>query len=163
MSIKIKKIDFKNKNDSRIIESALNNWFKDPKELNLFEPRLHYPFNFKKWKAIVYKSSNTENFTLIKNKWVIGIGNILFNTDLKSAQIMHIYIDDNYRRKGFATNIIQYLEKIANNNKMKILTMRIMPNNEPAKSLFTKLDFSKETTNVISKNKKAVNFYKKII
>ena len=34
MSIKIKKIDFNNKNDNRILESALNNWFKDPKELN---------------------------------------------------------------------------------------------------------------------------------
>ena len=49
MSIKIKKIDFNDKNDSRILESALSNWFKDPKELNLVEPRLHYPFNFKKW------------------------------------------------------------------------------------------------------------------
>ena len=48
MSIKIKKINFNNKNDSRILESALSNWFKDPKELNLVEPRLHYPFNLKR-------------------------------------------------------------------------------------------------------------------
>ena len=59
--------------------------------------------------------------------------------------------------------IIQYIEKVANNKKMKILTMRIMPNNEPAKSLFIKLNFSKKTTNIISNNKKAINLYKKII
>ena len=162
MSIKIKKINFNNKNDSRILESALNNWFKDPKELNLVEPRLHYPFNFKKWMTITQKSYNAESFTLINNKWIIGIGNILFNTDLKSAQILHIYIDVNYRQRGFATNIIQYLEKVANNKKMKILTIRIMPNNEPAKSLFKKLDFSKKPTDTISDNKEAINLYKKI-
>ena len=162
MSIRIKKINLNNKNDSRIIESALKNWFKDPKELNLAEPRLHYPFNFKKWKTLTYKDSNAESFTLINNKWIIGIGNILFNTDLKSAQILHIYIDVNYRQRGFATNIIQYLEKVADNKEMKILTIRIMPNNEPAKSLFKKLDFSKKTTDTITNNKEAINLYKKI-
>ena len=161
MSIKIKKINFNNKNDSRILESALNNWFKDPKELNLVEPRLHYPFNFKKWMTITHKSYNAESFTLINNKWIIGIGNILFNADLKSAQILHIYIDVNYRRNGFATNIIQYLEKVAKYKKMKILKIKIMPNNEPVKSLFTKLGFSKKPY-AISNNKEAINFYKKI-
>ena len=159
MSIRIEKIDLNNKHDSRILESALRNWFKDPKELNLVEPRLHYPFNFKKWKAISYKNPNAESFILIKNKWVIGIGDILFNTDFKSAQILHIYVDVNYRRQGFATKIIQYLEKLANNKKMKILKIRIMPHNQSAKSLFTKLDFSKKT---IINNKEAINLYKKI-
>ena len=99
---------------------------------------------------------------MINNKWIIGIGNILFNTDLKSAQILHIYIDVNYRQRGFATNIIQYLEKVADNKEMKILTIRIMSNNEPAKSLFKKLDFSKKTTDTITNNKEAINLYKKI-
>ena len=58
--------------------------------------------------------------------------------------------------------IIQYLEKVANNKKMNILTIRIMPNNEPAKSLFKKLDFSKKPTDTISDNKEAINLYKKI-
>tara|TARA_Y100000590_G_C15283780_1_gene849845 strand:+ start:82 stop:573 length:492 start_codon:yes stop_codon:yes gene_type:complete len=162
MSIRIKKIDFNNKNDSRILESALKNWFKDPKELNLVEPRLHYPFNLKKWEAISYRNSNAESFTLINNKWVIGIGSIIYSKDFKSGKILHIYIDLNYRRKGFATNIVQYLEKVANNKKINILTIRIMPNNEPAKSLFTKLGFSKKIKDTITNNKEATKLYKKI-
>jgi len=49
MSIKIEKVTYNNKEDSRILESVLSNWFKNPKELNFIEPRLQYPFNYKKW------------------------------------------------------------------------------------------------------------------
>ena len=35
MFISIKKIDYNNKDDSRILEAVLNNWFINPKELNL--------------------------------------------------------------------------------------------------------------------------------
>ena len=56
MFISIKKIDYNNKDDIRILEAVLNNWFINPKELNLFEPRLKYPFNYNKWKALTYNS-----------------------------------------------------------------------------------------------------------
>ena len=49
MAITIKKISYHNKKDARILEAVLTNWFKDPKELNLTDPKMSYPFNFKKW------------------------------------------------------------------------------------------------------------------
>ena len=168
MFISIKKIDYNNKDDSRILEAVLNNWFKNPKELNLFEPRLKYPFNYKKWKALTYNSSNVESFSLINDKLIIGIGSILFNTDSSRAHIMHIFIDTVYRRRGLATKIIKYLEKLANNKKMKILSLRLMPKNEPAKILYEKIGFKENLiqeealTNSSTNNKKTIKLYKQI-
>ena len=114
-----KKIDYNNKDDSRILEAVLNNWFINPKELNLFEPRLKYQFNYNKWKALTYNSSNVESFTLINDILIIGIGSILFNKDSSRAHIMHIFIDTTYRRKGLATKIIKYLQILMMSNFLK--------------------------------------------
>ena len=62
MSIKIKNISYKNTKDIRILETVLTNWFKNPKELNLVDPRMSYPFSFKKWVELSYKDSNIESF-----------------------------------------------------------------------------------------------------
>ena len=62
MSISIEKVSYRNMKDVRILETVLSNWFKNPKELNLIEPRMNYPFKFKKWVALAYKNSNIENF-----------------------------------------------------------------------------------------------------
>ena len=168
MSISIEKVSYENSKDCRILEAALTNWFKNPKELNLIEPRLKYPFNFKKWIALSYNNSNVESFALRKNKWIIGIGNIIFNGDTKRAHIMHIFIDDNYRRKGLATKTIQYLEALARERKMKILTLRVMPKNKPAIKLYEKIGFKEKSIknedlpNSSNNNKEAINLYKKI-
>ena len=168
MSISIEKVSYKNSKDCRILEAALTNWFKNPKELNLIEPRLKYPFNFKKWIALSYNNSNVESFALRQNKWIIGIGNIIFYEDSKYAHIMHIFIDHKYRRKGLATKIIQHLEKLAHEKKIKKITMRVMPKNKPAIKLYEKIGFveksikNEDLPNSSNNNKEAINLYKKI-
>ena len=62
MSISIEKISYRNMKDVRILETVLSNWFKNPKELNLIEPRMKYPFKFKKWVTLTYKNSDIESF-----------------------------------------------------------------------------------------------------
>ena len=57
---------------------------------------------------------------------------------------MHIFIDDNYRRKGLATKTIQYLETLARERKMKILSFIVMPKNKPAIKLYEKLGFEEK-------------------
>ena len=167
MSISIEKVSYENSKDCRILEAVLTNWFKNPKELNLIEPRLKYPFNFKKWIALSYNNSNVESCALRQNEWIIGIGNIIINGDTKRAHIMHIFVDDNYRRKGLATKTIQYLEALARERKMKILTLRVMPKNKPAIKLCEKLGFEEkliknEDLPNSNNNKEAINLYKKI-
>ena len=101
MSIRIEKVSYKNTKDIRILEAVLANWFKNPKELNLIEPRMKYPFNFKKWVTLTYKDSDIKSFALKENKWIVGIGNIIFNEDNKRAHALHIFIDEKYRRKDW--------------------------------------------------------------
>lgn len=56
MPIIIEKVNYNNTKDIRILETVLTNWFKNPKELNLVEPRMKYPFNFKKWVTLTYNN-----------------------------------------------------------------------------------------------------------
>jgi len=141
MSIRIEKVSYKNTKDIRILEATLANWFKNPKELNLIEPRMKYPFNFKKWVTLTYNNSDIKSFVLKENKWIVGIGNIIFNEDNKRAHALHIFIDEKYRRKGLATKMLQHLESLARDKRMSILTLRVMPKNEPAINLYEKMGF----------------------
>ena len=141
MPIIIEKVNYNNTKDIRILETVLTNWFKNPKELNLVEPRMKYPFNFKKWVTLTYKNSDIKSFALKENKWIVGIGNIIFNEDNKWAHALHIFIDEKYRKKGLATKMLQHLESLARDKKMKTLTLRVMPKNVPAKKLYQKMGF----------------------
>ena len=75
--------------DIRLLEVVLTNWFNNPKELNLIDPRMSYPFNFKKWIEISYKESNVESYCCKDDKWIVGIGNIKLNQKSEKAQSMH--------------------------------------------------------------------------
>ena len=141
MPIIIEKVNYNNTKDIRILETVLTNWFKNPKELNLVEPRMKYPFNFKKWVTLTYNNHDIKSFALKENKWIVGIGNIILNENNKWAHALHIFIDVKYRKKGLATKMLQHLESLARYKKMRILTLRVMPKNVPAKNLYEKIGF----------------------
>ena len=141
MSIKIKSISYNNTKDIRVLETVLANWFNNPKELNLIEPRMSYPFNFKKWFELSYKELNVESFSWKNDKWIIGIGNIKLNQKSQKAHAFHIFTDPKYRNQGLATKMLQHLEDLAKNKKMKYLTINVTPKNKAVKSLYEKLGF----------------------
>jgi len=141
MSIKIKSISYNNAKDIRVLETVLANWFNNPKELNLIEPRMSYPFNFKKWFELSYKELNVKSFSWRNDKWIIGIGNIKLNQKSQKAHAFHIFTDPKYRNQGLATKMLQHLEDLAKNKKMKYLTINVTPKNKAVKSLYEKLGF----------------------
>ena len=143
MSIKIKNISYNNTRDIRLLEVVLTNWFNNPKELNLIDPRMSYPFNFKKWIEISYKESNVESYCCKDDKWIVGIGNIKLNQKSEKAHVFHIFTDPKYRNQGLAKRMLQYLENLAKNRRMKFLTINVMPKNKSAKELYEKLGFQK--------------------
>ena len=143
MSIKIKNTNYNKTKDIRILEAVLTNWFNNPKELNLIDPRMSYPFNFKKWIEISYKESNVESYCCKDDKWIVGIGNIKLNQKSQKAHVFHIFTDPKYRNQGLAKKMLQYLENLAKNRKMKYLTINVMPKNKSAKALYEKLGFQK--------------------
>ena len=143
MSIKIKNISYNNPKDIRLLEAVLTNWFNNPKELNLIDPRMSYPFNFKKWIEISYKESNVESYCCKDDKWIVGIGNIKLNQKSQKAHVFHIFTDPKYRNQGLAKRMLQYLENLAKNRRMKFLTINVVPKNKSAKELYEKLGFQK--------------------
>ena len=147
MPIKIEKVSYNNPKDLKLLKVVLSKWFKNPKELNWTDPRIHYPFNFNKWVDLTYKNSKVNSFILKKDKWTIGIGNIIFNRETKRAHALHIFIDPKYREKGFATKMLKYLESIAKKQKMEKMTINVMPKNIPATKLYEKLGFRELKTN----------------
>ena len=150
MSIKIKNISYKKTKDIRILETVLANWFNNPKELNLIEPRMSYPFNFKKWVELSYKELNIESFTWKNDMWIIGLGNIKFNENTQKAHAFHIFTDPKYRNQGLATKMLEHLESLAKNKNMEALTINVVPKNNSAKALYEKIGFK----NIKSSKKK---------
>ena len=147
MTIAIEKVSYNNPKDLQLLKVILSEWFKNPKELNWIDPRIHYPFNFNNWVKLTYNNSEVNSFVLKEHKRVIGIGNVICNRTTKHAHALHIFIDPKYREKGFATKMLKYLESIAKKEKMKKITINVMPKNIPAAQLYEKLGFQKKKSN----------------
>ena len=158
MAITIENISYQNKKDARILEAVLTNWFKDPKELNLTDPKMSYPFNFKKWVTLTYADQEIHSFAIKSDDWIIGIGNLMIIPDAKKAQALHIFIDPDYRQQGLAEKMIRHLESLGRSEKMEVMTLRVVPKNKPAIKLYEKLGF--EETG--SSKRKGLLFEKKL-
>ena len=141
MTITIEKISYQNKKDARILETVLTNWFKDPKELNLTNPNMSYPFNFKKWVTLTYANQEIHSFAIKSEDWIIGIGNLMIIPDTKKAQALHIFIDPDYRQQGLAEKMVHHLELLGRSEKMEVMTLRVVPKNKHAIKLYKKLGF----------------------
>ena len=158
MAITIEKISYQNKKDARILETVLTNWFKDPKELNLTDPKISYPFNFKKWVTLTYANQEIHSFAIKSDDWIIGIGNLMIIPDTKKAQALHIFIDPEYRQKGLAEKMVRQLELLGRSEKMEVITLRVVPKNKPAVKLYKKLGFEETASN----KRKGLFFEKKL-
>ena len=141
MSITIEKVSYTHTKDARILEAVLDKWFQNPKDLNLTDPRMAYPFNFKKWVAMTYANDDIESFALVNDKWIVGIGNLKLLPAIKRAHALHIYVDKDYRKRGLGFQMMDHLESLAQENKIETMTLNVMPKNEPAKKLYEKLGF----------------------
>ena len=144
MTITIEKVSYRNKKDVRILEAVLTNWFKNPKELNLVDPRMSYPFNFKKWVTLTYTDQEIHSFTIKSEKWIIGIGDLMIRPESKRADVLHVFIDPNYRQQGLGERMVRHLESLGRNEKMEILVLRVTPKNKPAIKLYGKLGFEQK-------------------
>ena len=156
MAITIKKISYHNKKDARILEAVLTNWFKDPKELNLTDPKMSYPFNFKKWITLTYANQEIHSFAIKSDDWIIGIGNLMIIPETKRAHALHIFIDPDYRQQGLTEKMVCHLESLARSEKMEFMTFRVMPKNKPAIKLYEKLGFEE----TVSSKRKGLLFEK---
>ena len=137
----LEKISYSKKEDCRILESVLNQWFKNPKTLNLVSPKLAYPFKFKNWVLNNYKSAQTISSIVIKRKnWIIG--HISYRFEKNKTHLFHLIIDEKFRRLGLAQTLVRKVEKDCFLKQKDYLILNILNKNDIAVNLFEKLGYS---------------------
>tara|TARA_B100000674_G_scaffold487395_1_gene497634 strand:+ start:399 stop:875 length:477 start_codon:yes stop_codon:yes gene_type:complete len=151
VSLSIKELNYDNLNDLRKLESALKNWFADPKELNFTDSEMRYPFDMKKWININYRINKIKNVVLTKDDWIIGYGGVKFVEKDSKAHITQIFLDPEYRGNGYRNKIIEHLEDLASTNKAKTLTINAMKKDISSRRVFQTLGYNeiKNSGNII--------------
>lgn len=135
----LEEISYSRKEDCRIIETVLKNWFKSPKILNYVDPRVPFPFQFKKWVALSYQSDNITTLVLKKDNWIIGY--LSMKVLEERGHLFHLFIDENFRQLGLALKMIQEMESFGQRQGVNIFTLNVVPKNEGAIKLYEKLGY----------------------
>ena len=141
MSLSIKELNYDNLDELRKLESALKNWFANPKELNFTASEMQYPFDMKKWININYRLNKIQTVVLWKDSWIIGYGGVKFLEKNSRAHIAQIYLDPKNRGKSFRKKIINYIENISTKNKKNTLSITAMKKDASAIELYQSLGF----------------------
>ena len=141
MSLIIKEIDYQNSKDISKLESALKNWFSNPKDLNFADPDSKYPFDMKKWINVNYKINKIRTVALYKDEWIIGFAGIKFLDESNIAHISQIYIDKDRRGEDCKEFLIKEIEKIAIKENVNKLIITAMRKDELSQEVYKKLRF----------------------
>ncbi|MFL3027818.1 MAG: GNAT family N-acetyltransferase [Candidatus Neomarinimicrobiota bacterium] len=158
MEIKIEKVSYQNKKNSRILEAVLTNWFRNPKELNLVDPTLSYPFRYNKWVALNYLNPEIHTIVIKLDQWIVGIGSMYKVPNTKTVDIFHVYIDAEHRRQKLGKKILYYFESLSLKENVELITIRIMLKNIAAKALLNSEGYIQKE----KQNRKISIFQKKL-
>ena len=143
----LEQISYSRKEDRRIMESVLRNWLNDPKALNFFSPESKYPFNFKKWVQMHY-SINSINITTIvlkHNDWVIG--HVSMKTKKERAELLHLFVDSKYRRKGLGLRLLKETESYIVDSKIESITAKVQKKNLVLKKILERSGYKYKNSN----------------
>ena len=139
----LEEISYSRKEDCRIMEAVLKNWFQSPKTLNFVSPSLSFPFKFKKWVSNSYADIVNKTTTIIlkEDDWIIG--HISMRVIEDNAHLFHLFIAPSHRKCGLATKLVNAIENQGKNLGCKTFSLNIVPKNDIAKKLYEKLGYKK--------------------
>ncbi len=140
---KMEEILFSRKEDCRILESVLSDWLSKPKILNYVEPKLNFPFNFKKWLSI-YKNNNTNTFVIKKKNWIIGYISVQISHNKKNCELFHLFIDKSFRNNALGQLLINRSEEFGKLKGVETFSVNLINKNQAAINLFEKLGYNKK-------------------
>ena len=141
--VSISEITYYKKEDIRILNSCLSNWFENPKILHFTSPKMVYPFNIKKWISLSYKEKNIKTIIIKIDNWIVGHLSIKYDKGKSIAHLFHLIIDKNQHKKGYAKKLILYAEKILKVDDIKKITLSIVKKNKIAKNLSYSMGYEK--------------------
>ena len=152
----LEEISYSRKEDCRIMEAVLKNWFQNPKTLNFVSPNLSFPFKFKKWVLGSYAGmfDKTTTIVLKQDNWIIG--HISMRVIEDNAHLFHLFIAPSNRKCGLATKLVNKIENQGKILGCKTFFLNIVPKNAIAKKLYKKLGYKEiqKSTYVIKMAKK---------
>ena len=137
----LEEISYSRKEDSRIIEAVLKNWFQNPKALNFVSPTLSFPFKFKKWVSVSYADTVDKTTTIVLklDDWIIGHISMRISED--NAHLFHLFIAPSNRKCGLATKLVNAIENQGKILGCKTFSLNVVPKNNIAKKLYEKLGY----------------------
>ena len=140
LRLSISPMSYEKKDDIRILNSCLSEWFSNPKILNFVSPSMRYPFKIQQW---INKSYSKQSNTLVLklDNWIIGHISIRLNDKTKSAHFFHLIIDPSQQQKGYGKKLISYAEGLIIKNNLKKIIINIQTNNQIAKKFYEKNGF----------------------
>ncbi|HIF83494.1 MAG TPA: GNAT family N-acetyltransferase [Candidatus Marinimicrobia bacterium] len=146
----LEEISYSRKEDCRIMEAVLKNWFQSPKALNFVSPNLSFPFKFKKWVSVNYADMVDKITTIVlkQDDWIIG--HISMRVIEDNAHLFHLFIAPSNRKCGLATKLVNTIENQGKILGCKTFSINVIPKNNFAKKLYEKLGY-KETQQSKSK------------
>ena len=138
----LEKISYSKKEDCRIIESALNGWFQNPKTLNLVSPSLSYPFKFKDWVSKNYfqRSKTTISIVIKRKNWIVG--HISYRIEKNKVHLFHLIIDEKFRGLGLAKLLLCKVERDCFLKQKDHITLNVLKKNKIALNLYRKKGYA---------------------
>jgi len=143
----LEEISYSRKEDRRIMESVLKNWLVDPKALNFFSPESKYPFKFKKWVQLHYSIINTNITTIVlkHDEWIIG--HVSLKTKKERTELLHLFVDSKYRKKGLGLRLLKEVENYRIDLKIKSITVRVQKKNIAFKKILERSGYRYKNSN----------------
>lgn len=142
----LEEISYSRKEDRRIMESVLKNWLVDPKALNFFSPESKYPFKFKKWVQLHYmKNISTTTIVLKHNGWVIG--HVSLKTKKEGTELLHLFVDSKYRKKGLGLRLLKETESYIIDSKIRSITAKVQKKNIAFKKILERSGYRYDNSN----------------
>jgi len=110
-----------------------------------------------------FKREGTKIFGLLISNLLIGI--CVFQVVLDEAQISYFVVHQNFRNRGFGSNLMNFLIKQAEKSNLKKLLLEVSRSNITAERFYSRFDFStvgirenyyKDGSDAVLKEKKLV-------
>ena len=129
------------------MESVLKSWLDDPKTLNFFSPESKYPFKFKKWVQLNYSKNNINTTTIVlkHNEWVIG--HVSLKTKKERTELLHLFVDSKYRKKGLGSRLLKEIENYRIDSKIESITAKVQKKNIAFKKILDRSGYRYKNNN----------------
>ncbi len=144
MKITLDTVSYSNPQDRKILQACFSNWFTNPKELQFTDPRMTYPFDFRKWCSLSYKDDDSTSLVMKMDDWIVAYLSVKHISENRHVHFFHLFVDKNQRKQGFARTILNAGMKLAKELNASNITLNAVPKNERAIGIYKMAGFTQE-------------------